>query len=55
MLLFLQEKLQKVLKLNVIAIGFVSVLDLKILVKEILISLHKLRVAVGKGLNELAN
>ena len=48
MLGLFQEKLQKVFQLNIIPIGLIPVHNLKILEKEILISLHQLWIPIRK-------
>jgi hypothetical protein len=55
MVVLLEKELQEMLQINIISVGFVPILNLKIFEKEILISLHQFGIAVGKGLDELSN
>ncbi len=52
---FFEEELEEVFEFDVVAVGFVSVLNFEVFEEEVFVCLHEFRVAVGEGLDELAD
>jgi hypothetical protein len=52
---FFEEELEEMFELDVVTVGFVSVLDFEVFEEEVFVGLHEFGVTVGEGLDKLAD